>query len=269
MCGTLRGGLCCREELRSVSHSSRPGCLYHFLGPHVGVDGCGHPDLLLLCHLPGVPHGPGQLQQVPQQLLQVRAACVVRERNPASAGATNPASTGAERALWTTSQDLASLPGFAGLSPLALTSGVCFAGVISRSLLPHLSFLSFHFSTPSSSFTLLYLHLGFDRSFLGCPFSSPLSLFFPISDLTYPHRDSIALCFLNSATSFVAGFVVFSILGFMSQEQGVPISEVAESGKGHPPHAAWDSREGGSENRPLLERGESLQNRARDLFLFF
>ncbi|KAB0394612.1 hypothetical protein E2I00_010962 [Balaenoptera physalus] len=44
------------------------------------------------------------------------------------------------------------------------------------------------------------------------------------------YRDSIALCFLNSATSFVAGFVVFSILGFMSQEQGVPISEVAESG---------------------------------------
>uniref|UniRef100_A0A8C0E7Z5 Transporter n=1 Tax=Balaenoptera musculus TaxID=9771 RepID=A0A8C0E7Z5_BALMU len=46
------------------------------------------------------------------------------------------------------------------------------------------------------------------------------------------YRDSIALCFLNSATSFVAGFVVFSILGFMSQEQGVPISEVAESGPG-------------------------------------
>uniref|UniRef100_A0A8C6MZU8 Transporter n=1 Tax=Mus spicilegus TaxID=10103 RepID=A0A8C6MZU8_MUSSI len=46
------------------------------------------------------------------------------------------------------------------------------------------------------------------------------------------YRDSIALCFLNSATSFVAGFVVFSILGFMSQEQGIPISEVAESGPG-------------------------------------
>ncbi|XP_063495961.1 sodium- and chloride-dependent betaine transporter isoform X3 [Symphalangus syndactylus] len=43
------------------------------------------------------------------------------------------------------------------------------------------------------------------------------------------YKDCIALCFLNSATSFVAGFVVFSILGFMSQEQGVPISEVAES----------------------------------------
>nr|XP_010962758.1 PREDICTED: LOW QUALITY PROTEIN: sodium- and chloride-dependent betaine transporter [Camelus bactrianus] len=46
------------------------------------------------------------------------------------------------------------------------------------------------------------------------------------------YRDCVALCFLNSATSLGAGFVVFSILGFMSQEQGVPISEVAESGPG-------------------------------------
>ncbi|XP_045866623.1 sodium- and chloride-dependent GABA transporter 2 isoform X2 [Meles meles] len=43
------------------------------------------------------------------------------------------------------------------------------------------------------------------------------------------YRDCIALCFLNSGTSFVAGFAIFSVLGFMSQEQGVPISEVAES----------------------------------------
>lgn len=40
----------------------------------------------------------------------------------------------------------------------------------------------------------------------------------------------MALCFLNSGTSFVAGFAIFSILGFMSFEQNVPISEVAESG---------------------------------------
>ncbi|XP_074050793.1 sodium- and chloride-dependent GABA transporter 2 isoform X2 [Macrotis lagotis] len=46
------------------------------------------------------------------------------------------------------------------------------------------------------------------------------------------YRDCISLCFLNSGTSFVAGFAIFSILGFMSQEQGVPISEVAESGPG-------------------------------------
>uniref|UniRef100_A0A8B9Q8G3 Transporter n=1 Tax=Apteryx owenii TaxID=8824 RepID=A0A8B9Q8G3_APTOW len=46
------------------------------------------------------------------------------------------------------------------------------------------------------------------------------------------YRDCIMLCFLNSATSFVAGFAIFSVLGFMAREQGVPIAEVAESGPG-------------------------------------
>ncbi|XP_062852520.1 sodium- and chloride-dependent GABA transporter 2-like [Trichomycterus rosablanca] len=46
------------------------------------------------------------------------------------------------------------------------------------------------------------------------------------------YRDCLALCFLNSGTSFVAGFAIFSILGFMAFEQNVPISEVAESGPG-------------------------------------
>uniref|UniRef100_A0A452HIU2 Solute carrier family 6 member 12 n=1 Tax=Gopherus agassizii TaxID=38772 RepID=A0A452HIU2_9SAUR len=45
------------------------------------------------------------------------------------------------------------------------------------------------------------------------------------------YRDCFMLCFLNSATSFVAGFAIFSVLGFMAQEQGVPISEVGESGR--------------------------------------
>lgn len=44
-------------------------------------------------------------------------------------------------------------------------------------------------------------------------------------------RSSLYLCFLNSCTSVVAGFAVFSVLGFMAHEQGVPIADVAESGK--------------------------------------
>ncbi|XP_020497986.1 solute carrier family 6 member 11a isoform X1 [Labrus bergylta] len=46
------------------------------------------------------------------------------------------------------------------------------------------------------------------------------------------YRDSFLLCLLNSGTSFLSGFAIFSILGYMSQKQGVDISSVAESGPG-------------------------------------
>ncbi|KAJ8255696.1 hypothetical protein COCON_G00195600 [Conger conger] len=46
------------------------------------------------------------------------------------------------------------------------------------------------------------------------------------------HKDCFTLCLLNSATSFMAGFAIFSVLGFMAQEQGVDIGEVAQSGPG-------------------------------------
>lgn len=39
------------------------------------------------------------------------------------------------------------------------------------------------------------------------------------------------LCLLNSGTSFVAGFAIFSALGFMAFEQHTDISKVAESGE--------------------------------------
>uniref|UniRef100_UPI003AB02EB0 sodium- and chloride-dependent GABA transporter 3-like n=1 Tax=Centroberyx gerrardi TaxID=166262 RepID=UPI003AB02EB0 len=46
------------------------------------------------------------------------------------------------------------------------------------------------------------------------------------------YKDCFWLCLLNSGTSFVSGFVVFSVLGFMAHKQGVPIDMVAESGPG-------------------------------------
>uniref|UniRef100_A0A671KP90 Transporter n=1 Tax=Sinocyclocheilus anshuiensis TaxID=1608454 RepID=A0A671KP90_9TELE len=44
------------------------------------------------------------------------------------------------------------------------------------------------------------------------------------------YRDCMLLGCLNSGTSFVSGFAIFSVLGFMAQEQGVAIVDVAESG---------------------------------------
>lgn len=60
-------------------------------------------------------------------------------------------------------------------------------------------------------------------------------------------RDSFLLCLLNSSTSFLAGFAIFSVLGFMAEEQGVDISTVAQSGEA--------GRPGGNGN--LTERGKT------------
>ncbi|XP_073795901.1 sodium- and chloride-dependent creatine transporter 1 isoform X2 [Danio rerio] len=46
------------------------------------------------------------------------------------------------------------------------------------------------------------------------------------------YQDAFILALINSGTSFFAGFVVFSVLGFMAAEQDVDISNVAESGPG-------------------------------------
>ncbi|XP_077472575.1 sodium- and chloride-dependent GABA transporter 2-like [Stigmatopora argus] len=46
------------------------------------------------------------------------------------------------------------------------------------------------------------------------------------------YKDSYLLCLLNSGTSFLAGFAIFSVLGFMAEEQKVDIATVAQSGPG-------------------------------------
>ncbi|KAF7664344.1 hypothetical protein LDENG_00180200, partial [Lucifuga dentata] len=46
------------------------------------------------------------------------------------------------------------------------------------------------------------------------------------------YKDCVYLCLLNSGTSFVAGFAIFSALGFMAYEQNTDIADVAKSGPG-------------------------------------
>ncbi|KAM7402338.1 hypothetical protein PAMP_017585 [Pampus punctatissimus] len=57
-------------------------------------------------------------------------------------------------------------------------------------------------------------------------------LFYTVHGNSRSIEDCIMLCCLNSGTSFVAGFAIFSVLGFMAYEQNVPIEAVAESGPG-------------------------------------
>ncbi|XP_036369370.1 sodium- and chloride-dependent glycine transporter 2-like isoform X2 [Octopus sinensis] len=45
-------------------------------------------------------------------------------------------------------------------------------------------------------------------------------------------RDSILLPIINCLTSFLAGFAIFSVLGFMSYKKGVPLDKVVEDGPG-------------------------------------
>lgn len=83
--------------------------------------------------------------------------------------------------------------------------------------------------------------------------------------LFFLHRDTFVLCLLNGGTSFVAGFAIFSVLGFMSYEQGLPISEVAATGESDAALAALASFSFGWSWELILKSHALLQ---KSLFVF-
>lgn len=56
--------------------------------------------------------------------------------------------------------------------------------------------------------------------------------YFPLTKHFLLSRDAILTSVINSATSFIAGFVIFSVLGYMAHSAGRPIQEVATEGPG-------------------------------------
>lgn len=47
----------------------------------------------------------------------------------------------------------------------------------------------------------------------------------------FDFRDTLIITIGNCSTSFFAGFAIFSILGHMAWRKGVPVAEVADTGK--------------------------------------
>nr|XP_037271926.1 sodium-dependent dopamine transporter-like [Rhipicephalus microplus] len=76
------------------------------------------------------------------------------------------------------------------------------------------------------------------------------------------YRDALLTSAVNSATSFLAGFVIFSVLGYMAHRADIPIEKVATEGKLFSSHSTFGGSEaiitGFSDEYPFVKRNREL-----------
>uniref|UniRef100_A0A1I8B3M2 Sodium/chloride dependent transporter n=1 Tax=Meloidogyne hapla TaxID=6305 RepID=A0A1I8B3M2_MELHA len=74
---------------------------------------------------------------------------------------------------------------------------------------------------------------GIQWELLGLMFLSWVIVYFALwKGITQARNDAIVMCFINGMTSILAGFAIFSILGYMSYVASKPIADIVKPGVG-------------------------------------